>query len=325
MRIAVFGNYGVQNLGDDLILKGILEKYKGNGILVFCGNPEQVKKQFGLESYSFFPGGLRSGFRYIFSTEYRDSINNGKEVLRNVDLILVGGGGILVDHHFQALLLWWNQLRIIANTNVPFELIGNSFELGSFWSWFFIPYLKKARSISVRDQSSLKLIHSLGLKAELVEDLSAEAKLTIGPNEPKKLIALALCRWGIGEKQLEAFRKFITAKKSEGFEIYGLAFQTMGDDDREILRQIDPRLQIRTGEEEILETMRTSEAIIAMRFHAVVLAQRLNVPCAALSYQEKVSSFMADKGLADHCIPIQKTDGQSLQELFNEVMRKTAS
>src|SRR3972149_7300831 len=183
MTIGLFGNFGVQNLGDDLILKGFLGKFKDDHVIVFCGNPDGVsskggstsggKNKFLVDAYKFFPGGFRSILKYLFSPSYRREIKRGFNALFSVDKVYIGGGGILVDRHIKAVFLWWKQLWLILKSEKEFEFIANSFELKKWWSKrIFKKYLSRASKISVRDGQSKRFIESLGLKAELVEDLS---------------------------------------------------------------------------------------------------------------------------------------------------------
>ncbi|MGE3278335.1 MAG: polysaccharide pyruvyl transferase family protein [Candidatus Altimarinota bacterium] len=317
MKLAVFGNYGVRNLGDDLILMGLREKYPQDTLTVFCGNPEQVRNQFGLESSHFFPGGLRTWRQYFFSAEARKRSEESLRALKQMDQIIIGGGGILVDRHIKAVVLWWFQLRTIKKSGIPYSFIGNSLELKSWWSrWLFKPFLKSARWISVRDQASHKLLNSMDIASELVDDLSSWAPLDLEPRKTQKLLAVALCRWGIGERQASVLRQFMQQKQQEGFQIIGLAFQTVGDDDRQVLKELFPSVEITSELPDVLEVLRTCEALIAMRYHAVLLGLRFHIPTIALSYQEKVANLMSDRGLSDLCIPIQKIDGQSVQQLF---------
>jgi len=320
MRIAVFGNYGVQNLGDDLMLMGLQRKYAQDQLIVFCGNPAQATLQFGLSAFPFFPGGLRSFCKWPVSASYRRELREATRALQSMDLILIGGGGILVDRHLKAVLLWWMQLRKISQAKIPYEFIGNSFELRRWWSrWLFQPFLKKARAISVRNSSSQQFLASLGITSLLADDLSALVPLE-GHRTPRKLIALALCQWGIGESQLQSLRQFIRSKQEQGYEIIGLAFQLSGDDDREFFSKLDPGLTVKTSLAEILETFSSCEAVVAMRYHAALLAIRFQIPLVALSYQHKVRELMEDKGLGPFCIPIKSLEASVLDSLFQKAV-----
>jgi polysaccharide pyruvyl transferase WcaK-like protein len=321
MKIAVFGNYGVRNLGDDLILMGIQKKFEHHDLSVFCGNPDEVRTEFGLKSFPFFPGGVRTWVKYLFSRYYRREIRMSFEMLRQCDRIMIGGGGILVDRHFKAVILWWAQLRMIRRTGKPYEFLGNSLELKKFWSKILLlRFLKKAESVTVRDTASKAFLQSNGVKAELVDDLSQYAVLDISHRLPQKMMAISLCQWGLGPSQRSALQKFLEDRKREGYRLVGLAFQTIGDDDRKILEAVIPGIEIKTSLPDILEALRTSRVMLAMRYHAVLLGLRFSVPLVALSYQDKISNLMQDRNLSHLCIPIQNMDEQSLQEHFRKAV-----
>jgi len=331
MTIAVFGNYGVKNIGDDLILMGLMEKYHQDELIVYCGNPRQVTEQFDLAAHPFFPAGLRSLLKYLSSSKYRQQVREAYNSLQQADKVIIGGGGILVDKHFKALLLWWRQLRVILRTRVVYEFRANSMELKHWWSkWLFEKYLHRAQKITVRDQQSHNFIQSLGLKSELVQDLSSYVKLESSLSEASaprglqeksvKKICLALCRWGFDELQKKAMQQFIVDKITEGYQVVALAFQSLHDDDRQLLAEISPEITIKSDLDEILNEINSCSLLIGMRFHSLVLAERFQIPSIALAYQSKVSNFMKDKGREDLCLPIQKLDQQKLQELFEKVI-----
>lgn len=322
MKIAVFGNFGAENLGDDLILRGLMKKYPDDELIVFCGRPEVVTRDFGLVAARFFPGGVKSILR-SWTQEGRAELQKSRELLRTVDEVVIGGGGILVDRHWKAIFLWWRQLREIHKSGKPTSFLANSFELRRAWTRrLFEPFFRSAKSISVRDKASQEFIRSLDLEAELVKDLAWEVQDLggmegrYGPKEKK--IALALCRWGLGESQLQALRNFVQQRRADGYEIVGLAFQTFGDDDREVFAKLDPRIPVKIGIEAVLTALRSAELLIGMRYHAVLLAQKYGIPTIALSYQDKVSNLMQESGQSAWLLPIQNVDEQKLQEVFRK-------
>jgi|CXWL01.1.fsa_nt_gi polysaccharide pyruvyl transferase WcaK-like protein len=316
MRIAIFGNFGVNNLGDDLILMGIKEQWKDHELIVFCGRPEQVGPQFGLQSYPFFPGGLRSTLKYLASPSYRQTLQKAHQALQSADLIIIGGGGILVDQHLTAVMLWNQQLKKILSSGRPYRFLGNSFELRRWWSkGIFEKYLAYAEKITVRDTASLAFIQSMGLRAELVDDFALTNLKSI-PIRFQKKICLALCRSGVRTHELKILRRFIGQRRQEGYEIVGLAFQTIGDDDRKLYAKLDPNIPIYHGLENVLRELSSCQILVGMRFHSLLLALHLGIPIIALAYQQKVANLMADRGLSSQCIPIHNLDEQKLQELF---------
>lgn len=325
-RIAVFGNFGVENIGDDLILHALLKRFQGQELIVFCGRPEVVTRDFGVSAARFFPGGVKSTLR-SWTKEGREEVQKSRRLLYSVDEVIIGGGGILVDRHVKAIMLWWQQLREIGKSGKPYSFVANSFELKRSWTRkLFEPFFKAAKSISVRDKASQKFIRSLGLEAELVRDLAwevLEGEEMDGKYDAKeKKIALALCQWGLGEPQLQVLRNFLRQRRSEGYEIVGLAFQTFGDDDRVLYQKLDPSLSIKTGLQDVLRALRSAKLLIAMRYHAILLGQRCGISTIALSYQEKVANLMQDSHQSDWLLPIQNVDEQKLQDLFKRIVER---
>ncbi|MDF2378821.1 MAG: polysaccharide pyruvyl transferase family protein [Candidatus Gracilibacteria bacterium] len=348
MKIAVFGNYGVHNLGDDLILEGFLNQYENDEVVVFCGYPKQVKQQFSIDAHQFFPGGFRSLLKYWFNSEYRQEVKTAQHVLRDCDKVFVGGGGILVDRHFKALYLWRAQLAEIKKSKKSYHFISNSLELRTKRSQrLFKPFLQSAVSISVRDKASQDLLSRMGIESKLVEDLALSSssikkfalgfrtrahhitpnsRLQSGDMEPVvalfkiPTISLALNRWMLDTSRLHILREFITKKQSEGYQVKALAFQTVGDDDREVYQELGLNVPILTKINDILTTLQSSGILIGMRFHAILLSLHFKVPVIALPYQSKVTALMTERGLSDHLIPLPDLNQQKLQDLFEKLV-----
>jgi polysaccharide pyruvyl transferase WcaK-like protein len=317
MLIAVFGNFGVDNRGDDMILQGLMKHFSGDELIVFCGNPKRVTEVFGLKAYTFFPGGLRTFASSLFSKVYRQGLKESETALKNVDRVLIGGGGILVDRRVKAVSLWYAQLKKISESKIPYEFIANSFELSRKWARrLFEPFLMSAEKISVRDSFSQKYIKNLGIEAELVKDLAYQAELPASSNQKKKKIGFALCRWGLGHYGLSALRSFIDQKDTENYEFVGFAFQSKGDDDREIFSDLDPELPVISEWPEIVKEMSECELLVGMRLHSLILADRLGIPHIALAYQAKVKHYMKDQGRSDLVLDMNSVNEQKLQDLF---------
>jgi polysaccharide pyruvyl transferase WcaK-like protein len=74
MKIVICGNYGAENLGDELILEGMLETLRAVSpdaeITVMSGNPKETKwlykARYGMEAVAKFPSGIRSFLKSIF-------------------------------------------------------------------------------------------------------------------------------------------------------------------------------------------------------------------------------------------------------------------
>lgn len=323
MKIALFGNFGVQNLGDDLILESLLNDYqsKGHEVIVFCGQPAQLRKQFEVEAYDFFPGGIRSLALGLMNPMDREHWKQSKAALRSVDEVVIGGGGILVDRHPQAVLLWWNQLREIRKSQKPYRFRSNSISLKRKYSQkLLLPFLRKASAISVRDSESKSWLAKQGIKSVLVPDLAREADLKISQHLPKGIVSFALCRWELQRQQWTALQEFILTLKEKGYTVKGLAFQQKGDDDRELYKQWFPELDIVTGKEEVIRTLSHSDLLVGMRLHSLILGREIGVPLIGLPYQEKVKAFMKDEGMENQLIELKNISHQSLTKMMEKVI-----
>lgn len=319
MKRAVFGNFGVENLGDDLILQGFLQQHQDDQVMVFCGNPKAVTTTGVLSVHSFFPAGLRSWLKFFSSSEYRRQIKESWDALRSVDHISIGGGGILVDKHWKAVLMWWMQLRKIKKSGTPFSFIANSFELTKWWSKaLLVPYLKRAESVTVRDSASLRFAKQQGIIGEQVLDLAYSAELPKKDATTNRILSLALCRWGMGNAQKHALQSFVKKAQEQGWDVQGLVFQSIGDNDRKVYKELDLDMAIIEGVDQVLEALSKTTFLVGMRLHSLILADRFDIPSIALAYQQKVENFMQDKQHSEFCIPIQNLDEQNLQELFGK-------
>jgi len=70
MKIVIAGNYGANNLGDEMILEGLLKLLNDvvpdAKITVLSSEPKDTKKRHKVKSLNLFPAGFRS---YLISKE----------------------------------------------------------------------------------------------------------------------------------------------------------------------------------------------------------------------------------------------------------------
>ncbi|MDP3976123.1 MAG: polysaccharide pyruvyl transferase family protein [bacterium] len=320
MNVAIFGNYGVKNLGDDLILSGLLAQLEEQGFtaVVFCGFPEQARRQFGVEAHPFFPAGIRSAWKWFTSASYRAELGDAYRALQNADRVLIGGGGIVVDRHFKAVLLWWRQLMAIRKSGKPYQFIANSLELRHWWSrWLFKPYLAGAERITVRDRASQALLKSMNLPSEVVPDLALRP--TLASSAPEKKICLALCRWGLKRSHLDALRSFCQQLQDQNYQLVGLAFQTFQDDDRQVFARLGLEIPVKFELSEVLAELSSAQLLIGMRLHSLILAEHFQTPTIAIAYQDKVKHFMEDREKESQVLHISDIDLDKLQQLFERL------
>jgi polysaccharide pyruvyl transferase WcaK-like protein len=91
-RIGISGSYGGMNLGDEAILQGILSKIRTSSInteiIVFSYNPEDTQKRHNVKALPV-------------REMHKDQV---MEELKNLDLFILGGGGLLFNDRVEIFL-----------------------------------------------------------------------------------------------------------------------------------------------------------------------------------------------------------------------------
>ena len=100
-QILVCGNYGAGNLGDEAILDGLLKLISSTWpqakVTVQSAKPNSTHRVHKVDSVYFFPAGVKSCFKFWFSTRCLNTIR----ALSKTDLVILGGGGLFSDEKRQ--------------------------------------------------------------------------------------------------------------------------------------------------------------------------------------------------------------------------------
>ncbi len=313
---------GAGNFGDDLIaislLKTIIKKYPHASIGLICHGESIDYKVFGdyEETFSayvtFFPrprvkhglGIALSNFRRI------------RCLTKKADLVVIGGGGLLQDSHFQFTV---HRYLRFAFVNKDAEVIIAGTGIGPLRRSSNRLYLKVVASrfsaVQVRDEYSNILFERIsGRKAEVACDIISGTDLTtIGfrrvvskrilgcslrpwPGLDIKRVANTICRLCKAEN-LSCYL-FVFEYTAENMSEYELALQL-----KKILEDEYTRVRILTYNldpiEEFIETLSSVKKAIAMRYHANIIWQKLSVPTMPLAYAPKVTSLYYEHGVKE--------------------------
>jgi len=71
--------------------------------------------------------------------------------------------------------------------------------------------------------------------------------------------------------------------------------------------------------EELLSELAATDAVVATRFHNLLLALMLNKPVVAISFHQKCTSLMSLMGLSRYCLDINTLDVNQLVERFRDL------
>lgn len=321
MKIVVCGNYGAQNLGDELILEGLLATLKSIApeaeITVMSGNPEQTRATHSVNSVEKFPSGVRSFLKDLLTGFSKSA--PAREAVKNCDYFILGGGGLFNDLDWHASIIWYLQARQALKYNKPLIIYGQSIGPLSDVGKFLVKRIfSKAAFIGVRDEDSAVELKNLGIDKEITvtPDLAFQlptipAASTASPAESTIIISLrhlpslnenfihefsAFCNWLILEQKCNL--KFIDFQQGPH-----------GDTNlhKKIITQISQKEKVThldkisdTGE--LLTHFQQADFVFAMRLHAIISAIKTNRPFLAISYSRKINSMIKDSGLEKYLI-----------------------
>ncbi|NDK08734.1 hypothetical protein EOM39_05850 [Candidatus Gracilibacteria bacterium] len=186
MNISIFASIGCQNLGDELILKNEIKLFE-NEALGTINQKTNKKFSFRVFTYDiknifylkenikyleYFPIGIREKRNIL--RNFKNLLNLFKTVIWS-DIIVIGGGGIIYDNEVQSnkhpLDQWVfrNKLFRFFRKKVIFYAIGLNIKNEENYKKVE-KIFKNATKVFVRDMYSFKLLQSLGIKSEIIED-----------------------------------------------------------------------------------------------------------------------------------------------------------
>ena len=284
-NIAISGYYGFENFGDEAILSVLTKELKSreHNVTVFSKNPQITSSKLGVNSV------------YTFSLK---SVNN---TLKNCDVLISGGGSLLQDATSLKSLFYYLFVIFLAEhykKNVIIFAQGIGPIKNPIGRMMTKKLLKKCKYITVRDEKSLFLLRGWDLKPDLVSDpvWNIETKPKVSMNR----IGVQLRSWkNMPQKYLFALAREINKNFSDR-EIYIYSFQDALDLDickhfEAQLKLVNPKIKTKLlpamSIDETVQSFSNLDYVIAMRYHACLLALKYGIPTLALSYDEKVEKI----------------------------------
>lgn len=317
MKILVCGNYGAGNLGDEMILEGILAMLKSQfpkaHITILSGNPIQTAKKYNCQSLPHFPSGIRSHFKNLLTGN-----SATKMALEQCDYFILGGGGLFGGPEFQGNLVWLAQARAVLKAGKKLIMYGQS--VGKISELLKNPVkeiFQKASLITVRDQTSQKNLQQLGIKKRifLIPDLAFHNFHAPKKTKRKREVLICLRSLKILPKNFKnELANFVQWLITKNYSVKFINFQSGKNFDQRlhqsINRQLKKSLPIITPKnpEEVLEIFSKSQYAVSMRLHSIISAIKSSTPFIALNYAPKVWGILKDLKLSAQVVEINKLE-----------------
>ncbi|MCC2663785.1 MAG: polysaccharide pyruvyl transferase [Geminicoccaceae bacterium] len=306
-RVGISGSYGGLNLGDEAILKGIVKELRRAlpvEITVFSRDAEDTRQRHEVERVV--------PVRKLSRDEVLPEI-------QRLDLLILGGGGILFDGEAQLFL---REVMLAHENRVPVMVYAVS--AGPLRDpavqRLVQDGLSRAAVVTVRERDARKVLEEIGLTREIV--VTADPALLLEPaplakdsfkreglDSGRQLVGVSVREPGAAAPDIseQAYHKLLADVADFMVDRYDadVVFVPMEP------RMVDvqhahavvarmlraPRATVLKGDytsEQLLALMQHFAFAVGMRLHFLIFASLQNVPFVALPYAPKVAGFLED-------------------------------
>jgi len=336
MQVTICGNYGAKNIGDELILEGLIKLLREIDdeikINVLSDNPTETENAYNVRSSKKFPAGFRSLISFI-KTKNKKNIKH----LKQSDFFILGGGGLFGGPDKKANFIWFMQCIVAIFYKKPIIIIGQSIgkNLGFFGKQIVKFISKKAKYISLRDHSSTDVLKKINPNLKniyLYPDLALNLDLEESEGKQQREIAFALRNINtIDENFIKGIQDFIKwILQNTDYKVKLLSFQGGKKDNDEklnmrVIKDINGDVEIKknTSKEELIKEYYSSDIVVTMRLHSMILAIKTKTPFIAISYAEKVNAFYKYSGLNGFIIKQKNISLEILKSYFHNLLENS--
>lgn len=305
-KVLISGYYGFKNFGDEAILSVLVSHLKeiGADITVLSSDTGYTAKKYSVNSVRSF---------------YMPDVL--KEI-QNTDMLISGGGSLLQDVTSLKSLVYYSfiiALALLFNKKVIIFAQGIGPVNNKFAQFIVKNLLKHCSYVTVRDNDSLKLLNKWNVKSELVCD--PIFSMNLRPKTENGVVGIQLRDFKtMNLNLLHKLALLVVTKFSDKkVEIYSL--QEALDLDlckrfESVLHAFNPDLKTEIVTDNIIEKVSRLEYLIAMRFHAVLVALKCGVKTCAINYDIKVEKLANEAS-----IPLISMDAkENLEEVYYKMI-----
>ncbi|SHH20241.1 polysaccharide pyruvyl transferase CsaB [Anaerosphaera aminiphila DSM 21120] len=304
-KILVSGYYGYNNIGDEAILKGLVDGISSKcdaDIVVLSKNPDWTS------------------FKYNVKSVNRSNIFEIIKEVRDCDMILSGGGSLLQDVtskksilYYLAILrlgLLYKKKTFIYSQGIgPITLKRNRYLTKKI--------LNKVDFINVRDSQSARELNELGVNREVLVTTDTvfginkpskdEGKLILeglGVKEEKLNIAFTIMNWkNYGSRTIEEIKKSIEillGREDVNVILIPFFYHLDLEVERKIYNSLREKYEnIYLVEEYLhvesyLSLVGNIDIMVSMRLHGLVFGTLMGAYPIGISYDPKIDGFMKE-------------------------------
>ncbi|CAM2932543.1 polysaccharide pyruvyl transferase CsaB [Paenibacillus sediminis] len=304
--IVISGYYGFKNSGDEAVLKSILtaleEQGRQAGVkvepIVLSIDPEWTSSVYGVRAV------------------HRMKLGEVRQALKESDGLISGGGSLLQDVTSAKTIPYYLAILKLAQwMRKPTFIYAQG--IGPVNRKLFHPLIKsvfkKCAYISVRDEQSAELLHSMGLdpkKVQVVPDpvmglpLPENDRSHTAADDDLPRIGISVRFWNKERRELDSIAQGLKQlAERRNVHLRFLPFHLPADEEasRYIMDKIQEVessgskvsiCQDALHPQEMLREVSQCQAVIGMRLHSLIYAASRQVPLLGISYDPKIDHFL---------------------------------
>lgn len=337
--------YTKVNLGDDLFLKMIIERYPNTSFILRA--PNNYKKIFKNSSnvvildnffvkknklsYRIYNYILRNFFSKIYKRHIVDNIiKTEEELFKKTDAFVSIGGSIFMQSQLLPTYYDIEYYKIVEKYFDKTFYLGCNF--GPFLTLDFLNSYKRifanATDVCFREKKSWELF------AEL-ENVRYSTDIVFGlkvQNKPKEINSVGFSIVGSGKlcdsiDYEDSYVKIIEFYQKEGYEIYLFSFCKAEGDEvtiNKIFEKLNTKERVNlvfyNGDMEVfLDLYSKVEKVFCGRFHSMILSMLLNQKIYPITYSDKMINILSDIKYQGEFIEVQKLNKIEIEKVYDQI------
>ncbi|MGH7639269.1 MAG: polysaccharide pyruvyl transferase family protein [Gemmatimonadaceae bacterium] len=309
-RVGISGSYGGMNLGDEAILQAMIAQLRASRpveLTVFTADVGDTLKRHGVEA----------------ALPVRDlTRDEARQAVAQLDLLILGGGGILYDAGADAYL---REVTLAREVGVPVMVYAIS--AGPLEDERIRKLVRETLDnvdvLTVRDRQGKRVLEDIGVERDIVvtadpavllepQPLTEDRLRQAGIAEGKRIIAFSVREPGPAAPDIDVEHYHLLLAHAADFVIDRLEadviFVPMEREHRDLQHSHAVVAKMRRAQRatvlkeeytsgEVLALLGHCEFAIGMRLHFLIFAALQGVPFAPLPYASKVAGFIESVGM----------------------------
>lgn len=358
MKVAFWGNFGTQNLGNECTLHAMLEsarRHLPEAEFVVIGNsPSDSEERHGVASLPISPdptlgfkgaGGQPSKLGRV-AGELKDWARV-VDAMRDIDMLVMTGTGMITDTNdgnfgMPYQMLKWASAAALCRSKVAFVSVGAEGLKDKIKLFFLGSSLRIARFRSYRDPLSRKRAEGLypgAANDPIYPDLAFSLPESLTERKEEARDGARTVAVGIYavESGAEAMQSYIEEIGTFVLWLLGRGYRTrivLGDleYDESVRKELANWLESKQARERVIDEPVTSfqdlmrqlseaDLVVATRFHNVLLSLILGKPVVSVSHMDKNDQVMKAMGLSEYCMPLADVRHEGIVARFEVLER----